>query len=104
MVQADIGTGHGKILSVTVKGHACSGEYGQDLVCAGVSSIMTGALNALDILFPGQCRLEMSGNVMEAAADSGNEQLQAVLRTIEIQLRTMEEQFPDHIKVIRKEV
>ena len=41
---------------------------------------------------------------MEAAAETGNEQLQAVLRTIVIQLETMEEGFPDNIKVIRKEV
>ena len=104
MVHVNIGISGDLIQSVTVKGHACSGEYGQDLVCAGVSSIMTGALNALDILFPDQCRLVMSGNRMEAAAASGNKQLQAVLRAIEIQLETMAEQFPDNINVIRKEV
>lgn len=104
MVHVNIGISGDLIQSVTVKGHACSGEYGQDLVCAGVSSIMTGALNALDILFPGQCRLRMADNCMEAAAETGNEQLQAVLRTIVSQLETMEEGFPDNIKVIRKEV
>ena len=104
MVHVNIGVSGETIRSVSVSGHACSGEYGQDLVCGVVSGIITGALNALDILFPDQCRLVLRGNRMEAAAASGNKQLQAVLRAIEIQLETMAEQFPDNINVIRKEV
>ena len=104
MIRTEIRMHDHKITRISMTGHAGAGEYGHDLVCAGASSIMTGALNALDILFPGECQLVMSGNRMEAAADSGNEQLQAVLRTVEIQLETMAEQFPDNIKVIRKEV
>lgn len=104
MIHANVHTQNRMIVSVVLTGHAGAGSYGQDLVCAGASSIMTGALNALDILFPEECSLSMSDNRMEAAAETGNEQLQAVLRTIVIQLETMAEQFPDHIKVIRKEV
>ena len=36
--------------TLTVTGHAYSGDKGFDLVCAGVSSILTGALNAFDTL------------------------------------------------------
>ena len=33
--------------SIEITGHANSGPYGQDLVCASVSSIITGAANAI---------------------------------------------------------
>jgi uncharacterized protein YsxB (DUF464 family) len=31
-----------------VKGHANSGAYGHDLVCAAVSAVVTGACNAIE--------------------------------------------------------
>ena len=37
------------IRMIDVSGHAMQAPHGEDLVCAGVSCIMTGALNALDI-------------------------------------------------------
>ena len=40
---------HGKSISkILVKGHANTAPYGQDLVCAAVSAICTGAMNALE--------------------------------------------------------
>ena len=33
------------VTSLTVSGHANSGEYGKDLVCAGVSAVVVGGLN-----------------------------------------------------------
>ena len=38
----------GQFESLRVKGHAGSGPYGHDLVCAGVSTVMIGGINALD--------------------------------------------------------
>ena len=37
----------GNIVSIDVSGHANSGPYGNDLVCAAVSAVMVGAANAL---------------------------------------------------------
>lgn len=44
---------------VTVRGHAGAGEYGHDLVCAGVSILVWTLANAL-------VRLEMDGAVTES--------------------------------------
>ena len=38
---------NGKFISLEVKGHAGSGPYGHDLVCAAVSGILLGGLNNL---------------------------------------------------------
>ena len=36
------------VKSLTVSGHANYDEYGKDIVCAGVSAIVTGGINALE--------------------------------------------------------
>ena len=37
-----------KIINVKVSGHAYFANYGNDIVCAGISAILFGTLNALD--------------------------------------------------------
>lgn len=82
-----------------VKGHAKSAEYGKDLVCAGVSSIITGALNALDakdfniMIQEGLVRVNAKKEVSQHDA--------IVLETLIVQLRTMEESYPQFIKIIK---
>ena len=48
MIRVTVETVEHQYHSMTVVGHAETGESGFDLVCAGVSSILTGALNAFD--------------------------------------------------------
>lgn len=81
-----------------------AGEYGSDLVCAGVSCIMYGALNALDELFEDACQLSADNNTITVTTDSVESQLQSVLHAVLIQLKTMEETYPRNLKITRKEV
>ena len=48
MIKVEIKNEGKKFSSLTVKGHAGSGEYGHDLVCAGVSTVLVGSCNALE--------------------------------------------------------
>ena len=50
MIKAVYEVKDGTYLSLDVAGHAEYGEYGKDLICASVSSIMFGFMNALDEL------------------------------------------------------
>ena len=52
-----------EISSISATGHADSGEYGHDLVCAGVSTVMVGLANALD---------EKNGKGFEISINEGN--------------------------------
>lgn len=104
MIQARISMYSGLIKSLNVQGHANSGPYGADLVCAGVSSIMTGALNGLDTLFPEACKLSMEANAISIAVLADSPCLQSALQLICIQLATMQEAYPDFIQLEKKEV
>lgn len=83
------------IIRMTVKGHAQSTHKGEDLVCASVSSITTGALNALDILVHDACELKLTkGNdpVIDIIVKEGqNTDVQQILKAVLIQLKTLEE-------------
>ncbi|MDR0690625.1 MAG: ribosomal-processing cysteine protease Prp [Streptococcaceae bacterium] len=38
------------ILCCTIEGHALSGEYGKDIICAGVSALAINTVNSLELL------------------------------------------------------
>ena len=48
MIKITASRNDGKIVNLTVKGHANSAPKGEDLVCAAVSSILVGGCNALN--------------------------------------------------------
>ncbi|CAM3577546.1 ribosomal-processing cysteine protease Prp [Erysipelothrix urinaevulpis] len=90
------------ISQIKVWDHAESGEYGFDLVCAGVSSIMIGALNALNELdYP--FNYEISPRPLILIEWSGSDEKQEMMKIIYYQLKTIEEQYGNYIKIIEKE-
>ena len=86
-----------KITSIEVKGHSGKDVKGKDLVCAAISAIMTGGMNAL------------SDKEYDFKLDSGHAYIKAldipsyydavVLRTIETQFKTVEESEKDFVRV-----
>ena len=86
-----------KITSIEVKGHSGKDVYGKDLVCAAVSAVVTGGMNALqdkEYSF-----LLEEGHAYIKALDIPSDYDAVVLKTIEIQLQTIEESDPEFIKI-----
>ena len=80
---------------LTVTGHANAAEYGNDLICAAVSAIITGGFNAFD-----------DDDINEIALDEGyakvvinSKRAEIILNTIIVQLKTMEDAYPKNIKI-----
>lgn len=92
------------IREITITDHAGYAKAGKDIVCAGISSISIGALNALDELFPGQCILTMKGETIRIETQSSEAALQTCLQMLIIQLKSVQEVFPGNIKITKKEV
>ena len=55
MVRVHVKRHQGIIQEVEIRDHAGYADAGQDLVCAGVSSIAVGMMNALDEMVPEAC-------------------------------------------------
>ena len=102
MISVRITSKHNKVDSLEIKGHANSAEYGKDLVCAGVSAISVGGLNALASLKDKNIELKMSGGHILIRNASSNEEAQIILNTIIIQLQTVKEIQKDYIKIIEQ--
>ncbi|EOS60577.1 hypothetical protein C815_01249 [Firmicutes bacterium M10-2] len=104
MVKVSISKHHKDIQNIDIKGHAFGGDPGQDLVCAGISTTVFGMLNALDELFPEHCDLTLKDNQIGIYVNHSNDSIQLMLKTLLIQLKTVQEYYPDKIKFTRKEV
>ena len=88
-------------LSIDVSGHAEFGAYGKDLVCASVSSIMFGFMNAIDALAE-DVEIKQSENRITVSNHSCSKQVDDYFELVMMQLKTLEESYGDFIQVERK--
>ena len=86
------------IKSVTTQGHANYDEYGKDIVCAGVSAVMVGGLNAIIELTKVTPKYSMKDGYlsMEVAAD---ELTQQIVKVMLIQLKSIQESYPKNVHI-----
>ena len=101
MITAKYEVKDGSYLSLDVKGHAEYGEYGKDLICASVSSILFGFMNALDELQE-NVEIKQSENRITVEDHSGSSTVQNYFELVIMQLKTIEESYGNFIKVERK--
>ena len=102
MVKVEIIRNHNLISSIKVWDHAGSGNHGFDLVCAGVSAIMIGALNAFDEMdLPVELSMDPSPLIQIQWLKPHDKQI--MMDIIYIQLKTIENQYKQFIKIREKE-
>ena len=105
MIKVLVKQNNNQIVNLSITGHADSGEYGKDLVCAGVSTVGIGAMNMLakkGFLAKGLGTIEINeGNVVVNHTD---EVCQVVLETLVVTLETMVESYGRFIKISKVEV
>ena len=85
--------------SLHVQGHAEFDNYGSDIICAGVSSIVFGGINALGQYLDSSEWFQIKGNTIRIMIDKCNHEIDIILETILWQLKTMEDSFPENIKI-----
>lgn len=104
MIQIEVKRQGDIILAVEIKNHAGYQEKGKDLVCAGVSCIAIGALNAID-QSKGVCDLEMKEAYVSITVKLPKDHdTQVKLEMLRIQLITVQEAYPNYIQYREQEV
>ena len=93
-----------EIKSITISGHANSDRIGHDLVCAEMSAIGVGTLNAIDEMCPDSCLVEMKKGYINIQVNRSSDRLQTILNMLEIQLLTVEYTNKDYVTVRKVEV
>ena len=88
------------VKTLTVSGHANYDKYGKDIVCAGVSAVVTGGINALESQVE-NIEIINKENELGVKVLNSNEYIQIVLKTILIQLETIENSYKKYIKITK---
>ena len=93
----------GKIQSLIIAGHANSAPKGKDIVCAAVSAVSFGGLNALDNPKAFMIETNEDDGTLKVEAKSGvTKHDYEVLDTIMIQLKSIEESAKDFVQIVEK--
>ena len=104
MIKVLVQKDQGFITKMTIKGHAKSNEHGKDLVCAGVSSICVGMLNALEKCCKDRFDYKYVDGYIQVATYDEESDIQLLLKTLLIQLQTVEKVHNQFIKITIQEV
>ena len=101
MIQVAIIRKQQRYQMMKVTGHANSAPYGEDLVCAAVSAVITGGINALDLKTVKVKNTEGLSDLQ--ILDLKHESNQSVYRVMHIQLQTIANDYPKFIRINLKE-
>lgn len=106
MIDAKIYRKDSRLFAFEVSGHANSGPYGYDLVCAAVSAITFGAVNAVSKL----CKLELDikqspdggylyAEIPESASDLQKDKASFLFESMLVSLETIEQEYSEFITI-----
>lgn len=101
MIQVTVTYSNSHFKSLSIKGHGNAG-YGNDLVCAGVSSCFIGSLNALKDLNNFEIDVK-AGNSKIIAKSNCSTHDEVVMETLIVQIQTISNRYPEECKVSEKE-
>lgn len=96
-----------QITQMTIKGHADSGEYGKDLICASVSTAITGIINELikrNVFKEGKGCYELDEGFADIIMMNSDREIQVVLETLVTILETIEDSYPKYLTITKREV
>ena len=95
------------IQSFKISGHAFFADRGKDIVCAGASAVSVGAINAVHALTGVTPEIEQGDGFLRCVVpdklpEDINEKVQLLLEGMVVSLRTIEEEYGEHIKITFK--
>lgn len=90
----------GLISAYSMTGHANTAEYGQDIVCAGISALAQTAVLGLEKHLQHNLKVEIdSGKLHVTLLESPNSLTEAILATMLIGLTDLSEQNPKSVRI-----
>ncbi|PYI52256.1 ribosomal-processing cysteine protease Prp [Paenibacillus flagellatus] len=92
----------GTIEAFSVTGHAFYGKKGHDIVCAGVSAVTVGTVNAVERLTGVELPNEMRDGLLKVRIPEGTDegrigQIQLLLESMVVMLQSIEEAYGKYI-------
>ena len=108
MIQVTVAEKNNEISAFTISGHANSGPYGYDLVCAAVSAVSFGAVNAVFELAKINLEIDQAGeggylavNLPLNCSSDQKEKAQLIFEAMLVSLKTIEREYSQFIQIKR---
>ena len=100
MIKVTYNYQNSNIIEVIITGHANFSKIGNDIVCAGISAIVIGTLNALHELENNQVQvINNTSGLINLKITSFTNNCQIILKTMLWQLKTIKDQYPKYINI-----
>lgn len=87
---------------IIIKGHAMYDDYGKDIVCASVSSIVITTINAILEIDSDSIEYMEKDNYIEITILNSNEITNKLIKNMILLLEQLENDYKDNIKLIRR--
>jgi hypothetical protein len=90
----------GDFLSIFINGHTGYKKRGEDIVCAGISSITNGTINFLSIYYQNNCQISINSAEIIISTIKNDPSYQLCLRMMIYQLNNIADSYPNYLKIV----
>ncbi|MBQ8132547.1 MAG: ribosomal-processing cysteine protease Prp [Bacilli bacterium] len=99
MIKVTVTKENAKFTKISLLGHAMYDDYGKDIVCSAVSSIVTTTVNGILALNKGSLSYLVSKKGMTINIKNMDETTQILIGNMVSLLKELESKYPDNIEV-----
>ena len=104
MIRVRYKTADGLLTGFSLSGHAGAGEYGQDIVCAAVSSTAYMTANTITDVIGATAHVTVDEGYMDLTVTDRLADCQHVLSGFRLHIQAMQEQYPQAVQLMNSEV
>ena len=98
MIKVKVEKENEKVKKIVIKGHAQYDDYGKDIVCASVSSILTTTVNAILKIDKDAISYDEEGFAIEILKD--DETINKLINNMLDLFKELEDEYPKNIKFL----
>ena len=98
MIRVRFQTACGQLIGFHLSGHAGAGEYGQDIVCAAVSSAAYMTANTVTEIVGAAADITVDDGLMELTVTDRIEDCQNILSGFRLHIQALSEEYPTRIQ------
>lgn len=99
MVKVEVSKENNNYKKVSIVGHAMYSDYGNDIVCSAISSIVTTSINGILSLNKGSLNYEVNAGDVKIIVNSDDFYTQTLIANMISLLKELEVNYPANIKV-----
>ena len=97
MIRVRFQTACGQLIGFHLSGHAGAGDYGQDIVCAAVSSAAYMTANTVTEIVGATADITVDDGLMEMTVTDRIEDCQNILSGFRLHIQALSEEYPQRI-------